>query len=85
MKKRNISVLGILLVCLFLPIQQIESENNFKEYQLKPGQALFLSGSSQWHHRHDIANQGDAQAYCDMLHLHYVPKGCSDFLEPKNW
>lgn len=31
MKKRNISVLGILLVCLFLPIQQIESENNFKE------------------------------------------------------
>jgi hypothetical protein len=62
-----------------------DADNSFDEYHLEPGQALLFSGSSQWHYREPLANKGDSAAFCDMLHLHYVPKGCAEFIHPKNW
>lgn len=51
---------------------------------LEPGDAVFFSGSNQWHYR-DALPPGPGRRYCDLLFLHYVPFGTADLVQPKNW
>ena len=49
-----------------------------------PGDAILFSGSSQWHYR-DALPQGKAKGFCDLLFLHYIPKGTASIVRPANW
>lgn len=54
---------------------------NFKDYTLRPGDAVLFNGSSQWHYRDPITPGG----YCNLLFFHYIPEGCGDLVEPRRW
>lgn len=57
---------------------------HFVEKTLSPGDAIIFSGSSQWHYR-DAMPAMNAGSFCDLLFLHYIPKGMSELLQPRNW
>lgn len=59
-------------------------DNQFTEYKMKEGEALFFSGSSQWHYRPRI-QQRVKQNYCNLLFLHYIPQGTADLVNPNKW
>ena len=48
------------------------------------GDAVVFSGSNQWHYR-DALPKGPGRRFCDLLFLHYIPRGTSDLVAPKNW
>lgn len=56
----------------------------FNEYLMQPGDAVFFSGSSQWHYRPRI-KQRQEQNFCHLLFLHYIPKGTADLINPNRW
>lgn len=58
-----------------------EGDLAFEPYILKPNEALFFSGSSQWHYRDAIAPGG----FCSLLFFHYFPAGCKNLVSPRNW
>lgn len=53
----------------------------FAPYTLKPNQAIFFNGSSQWHYRDPITPGG----FCNLLFFHYIPAGCGDLVAPVRW
>lgn len=56
-----------------------EAENlEFTSFELEPGQAIFFSGSSQWHYR-ELHPDPDA-GFCTLVFFHFVPKGTHDFV-----
>ncbi|MGH9603463.1 MAG: hypothetical protein ACRD24_13865 [Terriglobales bacterium] len=57
---------------------------HFTSYTLEPGQALVFSGSSQWHYREPIPDAGGRQ-FCDLLFLHFIPRGTAELVRPENW
>lgn len=54
---------------------------SFQSYTLKPNQALLFTGSSQWHFREEIPQQG----FCNLLFFHYFPAGCESLVQPLSW
>jgi len=61
-----------------------DKNSSFTEYRMKEGEALFFSGSSQWHYRPRIEPKFK-QNYCHLLFLHYYPRGARSLLDPNNW
>lgn len=59
-------------------------DNRFTEYSMVEGEALFFSGSSQWHYRPRIAQKA-RQNFCNLLFLHYIPKGTGELVNPNLW
>lgn len=57
---------------------------NFSPEVLMPGDAILFSGSSQWHYR-DALPPGEGKRFCDLLFLHYIPKGTGEIVRPGNW
>jgi hypothetical protein len=57
---------------------------NFTAYTLQPGQAVVFSGSSQWHYREAIPAVSGRQ-FCDLLFLHFIPRGTAALVRPKMW
>lgn len=66
--------------------EEIRSNRNlqFRSVAMVPGDAILFSGSSQWHYREALPRDGKKR-FCDLLFLHYVPKGSNEILYPKNW
>lgn len=58
-----------------------DSAMAFEPKILKPNQAVFFSGSSQWHYRDPITPGG----FCSLLFLHYYPAGCEGLVSPHKW
>ncbi len=57
---------------------------SFSPQVLMPGDAILFSGSSQWHYR-DALPPGPGKRFCDLLFLHYIPKGAGEIVRPANW
>lgn len=55
----------------------------FESVVLKPNSGAIFSGSSQWHFR-DPLNAPES-AYCNLLFLHYLPKGAKPLVDPRQW
>lgn len=53
----------------------------FREYILRPNEAILFSGSSQWHYRKAMSQPG----FCNLLFFHYYPKGCRELVYFGNW
>lgn len=56
----------------------------FMPYAMQPRQALFFSGSGQWHYRDPIPGV-NPKAHCTLLFLHFVPAGARDVLVREQW
>lgn len=56
----------------------------FSSEAILPGDAIFFSGSSQWHYR-DPMQSGQSKSFCDLLFFHFIPKGTAELLKPANW
>ncbi len=56
----------------------------FQSKVLTPGSGIVFSGSSQWHYR-DALPQVNKESFCDLLFFHYIPKGASEMVDPRNW
>ena len=56
----------------------------FSAETLMPGDALLFSGVNQWHYRDPYA-QVAGRPRCDLLFLHFVPKGTMELVKPENW
>ena len=65
---------------------QIKRSPNLKftSLNLRPGEAVVFSGSSQWHYRDRMQATGDAD-FCNLLFFHFFPAGFSKIIEPKHW
>ena len=57
---------------------------NFSANILSPGDAIFFSGSSQWHYRDALPRDG-RKRHCDLLFMHFIPRGAAEIVRPKNW
>ena len=57
---------------------------NFEAHSMEPGQAILFSGSSQWHYR-DAMPALSRKSSCDLLFLHFIPRGTRELLNPLNW
>ncbi|KLI64619.1 hypothetical protein AAV99_03430 [Aurantiacibacter marinus] len=53
----------------------------FEPIALRPNKAVFFCGSSQWHYRDAMPDNGN----CDLLFFHYFPAGCSMLVNPSGW
>ncbi len=56
----------------------------FTQEVLMPGDAVLFSGTNQWHFREALPRKS-GRRYCDLLFLHYVPRGAADLTQPKAW
>ena len=56
----------------------------FTAYTLEPGEAVVFSGSSQWHYREPLPLDG-REHRCELLFLHFIPKGTRQLVEPSSW
>lgn len=58
----------------------------FRSYELKPRNAIIFSGSSQYHYRDRITGVAPGKnAFCNLVFLHYVPKGTNAYSKPDDW
>jgi hypothetical protein len=60
------------------------SELDFQSKELAPGNGIIFSGSSQWHYR-DALPAKDHKSFCNLLFFHYIPRGASEIVAPRNW
>lgn len=56
----------------------------FTEETLTPGDAILFSGTNQWHYR-DALPPAPGKQFCDLLFLHYIPRGTAELIQPSNW
>lgn len=56
----------------------------FRSVAMEPGDAILFSGSSQWHYRDPLPQDG-RKHFCDLLFLHYIPRGSGELIKPENW
>lgn len=61
-----------------------DSGLQFRSIAMEPGDAILFSGSSQWHYREALPRDG-GKHFCDLLFLHYIPKGTAELVIPANW
>jgi hypothetical protein len=59
-------------------------ELTFSAYELTPGDAIWFSGSSQFHYRESLASVS-ASGFCNLLFFHFLPEGMSKIVRPVNW
>jgi hypothetical protein len=66
--------------------EQIKRDSGiaFTSETTMPGDAILFSGSSQWHYRDPIPHAA-GRTFCDLLFLHYIPKGAAELVQPANW
>ena len=57
---------------------------DFSSYELAPGEAIWFSGSSQWHYRESLKGVS-ANGFCNLLFFHFLPEGMSTIVQPANW
>jgi len=57
---------------------------SFKPELMNEGDAVVFSGTNQWHYR-DALPKGRGRRFCDLLFLHYIPRGTRELVQPKNW
>ena len=57
---------------------------NFEAHSMEPGQAILFAGSSQWHYRNAMPALS-TKSSCDLLFLHFIPRGTRELLSPLNW
>src|SRR5258706_8781139 len=55
---------------------------HFTAYDMKPGEAIVFSGSSQFHYR-DALPAGASG--CTLLFLHFIPRGAAMLVRPSSW
>lgn len=69
-----------------IDVDSIDSDTDldFSEEVLQPGDAILFSGTNQWHFRRPMA-RGTGRQFCDLLFLHYIPRGTSALTQPKSW
>ena len=60
------------------------SDLAFDAWSMRPGQAVWFSGSSQWHYRKPL---GPARpgAFCHLLFFHFTPASMVEHVDPSNW
>jgi hypothetical protein len=63
---------------------KLDSTNEFKEFHLKPNDAIIFSGSSQWHYRERISTI-QSNNFCNLVFFHFIPKETKDLCYPKKW
>ena len=56
----------------------------WSSHSLEPAEALFFSGSSQWHYRDRLAHP-QANSFCTLLFFHFLPKGMKEIVRPETW
>jgi hypothetical protein len=56
----------------------------FTSVAMEPGQAVFFSGSSQWHYREPVAAPRVTDHW-SLLFLHFIPAGMKEVAEWRNW
>jgi hypothetical protein len=56
----------------------------FEQALLMEGDAVVFSGTNQWHYR-DALPKGPGRCFCELLFLHYIPRGTSDLVDPRSW
>lgn len=61
-----------------------DSSLEFTANILNPGDAIFFSGSSQWHYRDALPRDG-GKRHCDLLFMHFIPRGSAELVRPKTW
>lgn len=59
-------------------------QNVFTTYNLKAGESIIFSGSSQWHYRERIVRATKSN-YCNLIFFHYIPKGTQPLVWPNQW
>jgi hypothetical protein len=65
--------------------QILEDPNlEFSTYAPQVNDALFFTGSNQWHYRDRIART-KAENFCHLMFLHYIPAGSSELVNPTKW
>ena len=57
---------------------------SFDRFVQQPGDALFFSGSSQWHYRERIPARAK-QNYSHLVFFHFYPKGLETLIRPECW
>ena len=60
-------------------------EHRFTSFTLEPGSAVVFSGSSQWHYREPLPRGNGQKHFCDLLFLHFIPRGTRELISPANW
>lgn len=65
-------------------VMKARGDLGYRSATLEPGDAVLFSGSSQWHYR-DAIPGGSPRSFCDLLFLHFIPKGTSEIVQPRNW
>ena len=56
----------------------------FSSFELQPGEAIWFSGSSQWHYRDSLTATSN-RGFCNLLFFHFLPEGLSRIAWPENW
>jgi hypothetical protein len=56
----------------------------FTSYGLQQNEAVFFSGSSQWHYRDSLSDVADG-GYCNLLFFHFLPAGMRKIVRPESW
>lgn len=56
----------------------------FETKVLEPRNAILFAGSSQWHYRDAMTKSAD-RGFCNLLFLHYRPKGSGELALPHLW
>ncbi len=66
--------------------KQVRSDPHlqFQSVTMQPGDAVFFSGSSQWHYRDPLRAAG-GKRFCNLLFMHYIPRGSGRLINPANW
>lgn len=54
----------------------------FDSWKMQPGQAIWFSGSGQWHYRKPLTLP---RAFCHLLFFHFTPASMVEHVEPSNW
>ena len=67
-------------------VEQIKNDSQleFRAFELESNEALFFAGGNQWHYRERIA-RSSGRNFCNLLFLHFIPKGCADLVNPARW
>jgi hypothetical protein len=61
-----------------------DPSNEFESFEMREGEAVIFSGSSQWHYRNSIERVRDTN-FCHLLFFHFIPAGTSALTKPANW
>ena len=64
--------------------EHLKQSQRFTTHQLREGEAIVFSGSSQWHYRDAMPARGPRDR-CTLLFMHFIPVGTAELVRPANW